>query len=126
MTANPYNQLPPMTLFKVSSSVSAGTDEGRWVYTVQPAVAIAAVVGATGSYSFEAGLVENGTYLGINVYEFGNDTTSHYGIDPSSLPGTFALQPIPDDRIVPGMMIDPENPKVLLFWPNQFDGLCSG
>jgi len=124
MTPNPYNQLPPMTLFKVTSSESAGTDEGRWVYTVSPAMAVEAVVDSSGGYTFEAGIVENGSYLGINVYEFGNDTTEHQGVVIANLPGTFALQPIPDDRIVPGMMIDPENPKVLLFWPNQFDGTC--
>jgi len=125
MTANPYNQLPPMTLFKVTDSVSTGTNEGRWVYTVRPAVVNEAIVDSGGNFTFEAGLVENGTYLGINVYEFGNTTTYHQGVVRANLPGTFALQPIPDDRIVPGMMIDPENPKVLLFWPNQFDGGCS-
>ena len=125
MTANPVTQLAPLSLFKVISSVSAGTNEGRWIYTVRPASSFDAVNDATGAFTLEFGQIDGYSYLGINVYELGNTTTVHQGITISGLPGTFALQAIPNDRIVPGIMIDPENPKVILFWPNQFDGACS-
>lgn len=125
MTPNPVTQLAPVTLFQVQSSVSAGTDEGRWIYTVRPASNFDAVVDAAGSWTVEYGEVESYDFVGLNVYELGNTTTNHMGIALSSLPGTYAVQPIPDDRIVPGIMIDPEDPKVILFWPNQFDGACS-
>ena len=126
MTPTPITQLPPLSLFRVQSSVSAGTDEGRWIYTVEPASSFESVVNSLGTWTLDFGEVESSSFVGINVYELGNTTTTHHGIDPTTLPGTFELQPIPDDRIVPGLMIDPENPKVILFWPNQFDGACSG
>lgn len=124
MTPTPVTQLPPLSLFMVTDSETAGTNEGRWIYTVRPASSFDAVVDASGNWTVEFGKVESYSFVGINVYELGNTTTTHQGVTISSIPGTYALQPIPTNRIVPGLMIDPENPKVLLFWPGQFDGSC--
>ena len=90
-----------------------------------PASNFNAVVSSSGTWSVEYGAIESDVFVGLNVYELGNTTSAHMGITLSTLPGTYAVQPIPDDRIVPGIMIDPEDPKVILFWPNQFDGACS-
>ncbi len=125
MTPNPYNQLAPVSLFEIQSATSAGTNAGRWVYVVKPAATFAAVNDATGAMTIDHGEVDSYTFQAVNVYEIGNTTTVHLGITIADLPGTFALQPIPTGRIVPGIMIDPENPKVVVFWPNQFDGACS-
>jgi hypothetical protein len=57
-----------------------------------------------------------------NVFESANTSTFSMGIDHTSLPGTYQLQPIPDDAIVP-VWITPVG--AFLMWPNQFDGACS-
>jgi len=57
----------------------------------------------------------------VNAFESGNTSTQSMGILHSDLPGTYQLQAIPDDTIVP-LWITPVG--AFLMWPNQFDGEC--
>ena len=62
----------------------------------------------------------------INLYEQGNTSSSHMGINPTLLPGTYELKPIPNDTILPGTYVSAQDADfIVLLWPNQFDGTCA-
>lgn len=57
----------------------------------------------------------------LNVFEMANTSTHSMGIAHADLPGTYELQPIPNDTIVP-IWAHPNG--FITLWPNQFDGDC--
>lgn len=107
----------------IESTPFTTTDIGKWEYTV---IAVYPTM-STDADEVEWTDSDQSAFNGaLNLYEQGNTTTVHMGITIANLPGTFELQPIPDDAIVPGMYISAQNfDAVFLWYPNQFDGACS-
>ena len=81
-------------------------------------------VGPTNSFSTTIEVPDNsgpGQYTLLNVFEMANTATHSMGIAHADLPGTYELQPIPTDTIVP-IWAHPNG--FITLWPNQFDGEC--
>ena len=110
--------------FRVISATAHGTAGiGKWSYKV---IAVYPVMSADRDEVTWSDSSQSAISGALNLYEQANTTTEHMGIDPSTLPGTFELQPIPDDAIVPGLYISSQQfDGVFLWYPNQFDGACS-
>jgi hypothetical protein len=120
MVAGYLNNIEPAVhTFKVLSSEVI--DDNRWKYVVQPVTVQLLDTDAP----VTAAPADEAFHEAWNVYEVANTSTVAMGITVADLPGTFDLQPIPDDSIVPGFYTQgEERMAVLLFWPNQFDGAC--
>ena len=138
MIGTPWHNLVPVKVIE-SEPVDDDSEDGRWRYTVQVVKFGASVLdvpdvptipGPPPGEEEGGGPVELKAY---NMYEYANTQTSHMGIDPSTLPGSFELKPIPNDTIVPAFIsngrADDANATrgvmVLLLWPNQFSGACN-
>tara|TARA_E500000305_G_C3956392_1_gene204796 strand:+ start:309 stop:692 length:384 start_codon:yes stop_codon:yes gene_type:complete len=127
MIGTPWHNLSPVKV--ISSSAIAG-QSGRWLYMVQAVQFGSSVEDVPTVPTIPTGGPKE--YKAYSMFEYANTASSHMGVDPTSLAGNFALQPIPDDTIVPafisnGIASDPnatEGSMVLLLWPNQFDGTC--
>jgi hypothetical protein len=110
----------PSQFWRVQSSTP--TNSGQWKYTVISVLPRVATDPADLTWDDVA---QTGFLNAINLYEQGNTTTSHMGIDPETLPGNFELQPIPDDTIIPGTYVSAQDADfIVLLWPNQFSGDC--
>jgi hypothetical protein len=110
---------PAVHTFKVRSS--SVIDDNRWKYVVQPV----AVQLLETDAPVTAAPADEAFFEAWNVYEIANTADLAMGIAVADLPGTFELQAIPTDSIVPGFYTQgEERMAVLLFWPNQFDGDC--
>ncbi len=127
MIGTPWHNVCPV---KIISSTAIDGESGRWQYLVQVVEFGSSVTDVPTVPTVPAGGPEQ--LKAYNMYEYNNTSSSHMGVDPASLEGTFALQPIPNDTIVPafianGRAADTEATKgamVMLLFPNQFDGDC--
>ena len=83
---------------KITSSTAMNAPaDGRWIYTVVEVLftndrTIEDLSGATDQ--------PLNSWNVINLREMGNTTTVHDGVTIADLPGTFALQPIPNGAMV--------------------------
>jgi hypothetical protein len=110
----------PSQFWRVQSSTP--TNSGQWKYTV---ISVEPRVATDPEDLTWDDVAQTGFLNAINLYEQGNTSSSHMGISVSSLPGSFVLQPIPDDTIVPGTYVSAQDADfIVLLWPNQFDGTC--
>ena len=110
----------PSQFWRVQSSTA--TNSGQWKYTV---ISVEPRVATDPEDLTWDDVAQTGFLNAINLYEQGNTSSSHMGISVSSLPGSFVLQPIPDDTIVPGTYVSAQDADfIVLLWPNQFDGTC--
>ena len=110
----------PSQFWRVQSSTP--TNSGQWKYTV---ISVEPRVATDPEDLTWDNVAQTGFINAINLYEQGNTSSSHMGIDPETLPGNFELQPIPDDTIVPGTYLSAQNVDfIVLLWPNQFSGAC--
>ena len=110
----------PSQFWRVQSSTA--TNSGQWKYTV---ISVESRVATDPEDLTWDDVAQTGFINAINLYEQGNTSSSHMGISVSSLPGSFVLQPIPDDTIVPGTYVSAQDADfIVLLWPNQFDGTC--
>jgi hypothetical protein len=110
----------PSQFWRVQSSTP--TNSGQWKYTV---ISVEPRVATDPEDLTWDDVAQTGFINAINLYEQGNTSSSHMGISVSSLPGSFVLQPIPDDTIVPGTYVSAQDADfIVLLWPNQFDGTC--
>ena len=114
----------PSQFWRVQSSTP--TNSGQWKYTV---ISVEPRVATDPEDLTWDDVAQTGFLNAINLYEQGNTSSSHMGINPASLPGSgstvFALKPIPDDTIVPGTYVSAQDADfIVLLWPNQFDGVC--
>ena len=110
----------PSQFWRVQSSTA--TNSGQWKYTV---ISVEPRVATDPEDLTWDDVAQTGFINAINLYEQGNTSSSHMGISVSSLPGSFVLQPIPDDTIVPGTYVSAQDADfIVLLWPNQFDGTC--
>ncbi len=57
----------------------------------------------------------------LNVFESGNTSSASMGVDHASLPGSYELQPCPNDTVV---LLWSHPVGHVMAWPNQFDGDC--
>ena len=111
----------PSQFWRVQSSTA--TNSGQWKYTV---ISVEPRVATDPEDLTWDDVAQTGFINAINLYEQGNTSSSHMGISVSSLPGSFVLQPIPDDTIVPGTYVSAQDADfIVLLWPNQFDGTCA-
>tara|TARA_R110000787_G_scaffold28343_2_gene77508 strand:- start:143 stop:529 length:387 start_codon:yes stop_codon:yes gene_type:complete len=113
----------PSQFWRVQSSTALlPTGSGKWKYTV---ISVEPRVATDPEDLTWDDVAQTGFINAINLYEQGNTTTSHMGIDPETLPGNFELQPIPADAIVPGTYVSAQDADfIVLLWPNQFSGAC--
>ena len=110
----------PSQFWRVQSSTA--TNSGQWKYTV---ISVLPRVATDPEDLTWDNVAQTGFLNAINLYEQGNTTTSHMGIDPTTLPGTYELKPIPDNTIVPGTYVSAQDADfIVLLWPNQFSGDC--
>lgn len=111
----------PTQFWKVQSSTA--TNSGQWKYTV---ISVLPRVATDPEDLTWDNVAQTGFLNAINLYEQGNTSSSHMGIDPTTLPGTYELKPIPDNTIVPGTYVSAQDADfIVLLWPNQFDGTCA-
>jgi len=111
----------PSQFWKVQSSTA--TNSGQWKYTV---ISVLPRVATDPEDLTWDNVAQTGFLNAINLYEQGNTSSSHMGIDPTTLPGTYELKPIPDNTIVPGTYVSAQDADfIVLLWPNQFDGACA-
>ena len=111
----------PSQFWRVQSSTA--TNSGQWKYTV---ISVEPRVATDPEDLTWDDVAQTGFLNAINLYEQGNTSSSHMGIDPPLLPGTYELKPIPDDTIVPGTYVSAQDTDfIVLLWPNQFDGACA-
>ena len=97
------------------------TDSGKWRYTVEEVLFSTPETFATVTGGFESDRV-------VNLAERDNTTTSHSGIDPADLVGSFSLRSIPEGAIVDCYVAsngDATNPNTVWFnRPGEFYGGC--
>ena len=112
---------------KVIESEAVPTDppggvSNRWKYQLE-SLKFDPQTGTIGSPADKFTLPRAGVW---NVCELANTQTVAMGITIANLPGTFALQPVPDGTIVPVWLgVDDSSEWTgFLIWPNQFDGEC--
>ena len=111
----------PSQFWRVQSSTA--TNSGQWKYTV---ISVLPRVATDPEDLTWDNVAQTGFLNAINLYEQGNTSSSHMGIDPTTLPGTYELKPIPDNTIVPGTYVSAQDADfIVLLWPNQFDGACA-
>ena len=111
----------PVQLWRVQSSTA--TNSGQWKYTV---ISVEPRVATDPTDLTWDDVAQTGFINAINLYEQGNTSSSHMGINPTTLPGTYELKPIPDDAIVQGTYVSAQDADfIILLWPNQFDGTCA-
>jgi hypothetical protein len=110
----------PSQFWKVQSSTA--TNSGQWKYTV---ISVLPRVATDPEDLTWDDVAQTGFLNAINLYEQGNTSSSHMGIDPTMLPGTYELKPIPNNTIVPGTYVSAQDADfIVLLWPSQFDGTC--
>ena len=105
--------------------VDDGVDRGKWVYTVK-------AIDWPAEYAFPtASRVDSGfeSTSALNLWELSNDATEHFGIQVSTLPDGFALDPVPIGAFVmvwsASAKPDTQGFRLALFtYPNQFNGTC--
>tara|TARA_R110000796_G_scaffold35691_1_gene91547 strand:- start:763 stop:1224 length:462 start_codon:yes stop_codon:yes gene_type:complete len=101
--------------------ITAGTS-GQWIYTVAEVLFSTDEVSALVTGGFASDHV-------VNLAERDNTSTSHSGIDPADLAGTFDLQPIPVDAVVACYVSNngnATNPNTVWFnRPGEFYGTCT-
>ena len=111
----------PSQFWRVQSSTA--TNSGQWKYTV---ISVEPRVATDPEDLTWDDVAQTGFINAINLYEQGNTSSSHMGINPTLLPGTYVLKAIPDDAIVPGTYVSAQDADfIVLMWPNQFDGTCA-
>ena len=111
----------PSQFWRVQSSTA--TNSGQWKYTV---ISVEPRVATDPEDLTWDDVAQTGFINAINLYEQGNTSSSHMGINPTLLPGTYVLKAIPDDTIVPGTYVSAQDADfIVLLWPNQFDGTCA-
>ncbi len=93
----------------------------RWYYEVELVEYDPTSTGPTNSFSTPIEVPDTGVLSLLNVFEMANTATHSMGIAHADLPGTYELQPIPTDTIVP-IWAHPNG--FITLWPNQFDGDC--
>ena len=89
------------------------TDLKRWKYTLE-----VMELSEEGWDSFAAAATVEDV---LNVFESGNTNSVSMGVSHATLPGSYALQPCPDNTVVP-FWAHPVG--YVMIWPNQFDGAC--
>ena len=102
----------------------AGASINRWRYTVEE------VNMSDTNNPIDLDSVSNGFSHDqvLNVAEWGNDADTSSGVDKDNLPGSYALQPIENGRIVPVYVSQTETDPYVFAWfnsPGEFDGVCS-
>lgn len=119
---------PVVHMFKVLSATlqtelvdEIPTGQNRWLYVVQPCT--------TQVLNTDKPVVQvistAPPVKAWNLYEVDNDHTIAMGVTVANLPGSYDLQPIPDDTVVPGSYTQGEERNFVFLWyPNQFDGAC--
>jgi hypothetical protein len=111
----------PSQFWRVQSSTP--TNSGQWKYTV---ISVEPRVATDPEDLTWDDVAQTGFINAINLYEQGNTSSSHMGINPTLLPGTYELKPIPNNAIVPGTYVSAQDADfIVLLWPNQFDGTCA-
>jgi hypothetical protein len=111
----------PSQFWRVQSSTA--TNSGQWKYTV---ISVLPRVATDPEDLTWDDVAQTGFLNAINLYEQGNTSSSHMGINLTTLPGTYELKPIPDNTIVPGTYVSAQDADfIVLLWPNQFDGTCA-
>ena len=128
MIGTPWHNLCPV---RVSSSTPIAGESGRWQYTVQVVQFGSSVTDLPTVPAIPSGGPKE--LKAYNMFEYANTSAAHMGVDPASLEGTYALQPIPTGTIVPAFIANgrigdanaTNGVMVLLLWPNQFDGDCA-
>ena len=98
---------------------------GKWVYTVK-------AIDWPDEYEFPTqARTESGfeSTSALNLWELSNDATEHFGIQVSTLPSDFALEPVPIGAFVmvwaSSAKPDTQGFRLALFqYPNQFNGTC--
>ena len=111
----------PSQFWRVQSSTP--TNSGQWKYTV---ISVEPRVATDPEDLTWDDVAQTGFLNAINLYEQGNTSSSHMGINPTLLPGTYELKPIPNDTILPGTYVSAQDADfIVLLWPNQFDGTCT-
>lgn len=104
------------TLLRVVSSTEQVDDndngQNRWDYQVN-----------FGNWNDETTLATVSDFEAENIWEKSNTSSVVMGITISSLPGSYSLQPCPNETFVMGFF-SPISMKWLFQWPNQFDGNC--
>ena len=98
------------------------TSSGQWRYTVEEVRFSSPETFATMTGGFESDRV-------VNLAERDNTTTSHTGIDPAALPGSYDLEPAPVGAVVACFVAangDATNPNTVWFdRPGEFFGTCT-
>ena len=111
----------PSQFWRVQSSTP--TNSGQWKYTV---ISVEPRVATDPEDLTWDDVAQTGFINAINLYEQGNTSSSHMGINPTLLPGTYELKPIPNNAIVIGTYVSAQDADfIVLLWPNQFDGTCA-
>lgn len=111
----------PSQFWRVQSSTP--TNSGQWKYTV---ISVEPRVATDPEDLTWDDVAQTGFINAINLYEQGNTSSSHMGINPALLPGTYELKPIPNNAIVIGTYVSAQDADfIVLLWPNQFDGTCA-
>lgn len=111
----------PSQFWRVQSSTP--TNSGQWKYTV---ISVEPRVATDPEDLTWDDVAQTGFINAINLYEQGNTSSSHMGINPTLLPGTYELKPIPNNAIVIGTYVSAQDADfIVLLWPNQFDGTCT-
>ncbi len=95
---------------------------GKWRYTVAEVLFSTPETFATTTGGFESDRV-------VNLAERDNTTTSHSGIDPDDLPGSYDLQAVPVGSVVACYVSsngNATNPNTVWFdRPGEFFGACT-
>ena len=121
---------PVVHMFKVLSSTlqtenvgdpPVATGQNRWVYVVQPCTVQVLDTDVPKVEVFST----SPPVKAWNLYEVTNTDTTAMGVTVEDLPGSFDLQPIPNNTVVPGSYTQGEERNFVFLWyPNQFDGAC--
>lgn len=125
MIGTPWHNVVPVKVIESTQVAS-----GRWQYVVQVVEFGSSVQDVPDVPTIPAGGPKQ--LIAYNMYEYANTSSSHMGVNPTSLIGTYALQPIPTGSIVPAFIANgraadanaTNGVMVMLLWPNQIDGAC--
>lgn len=125
MIGTPWHNLVPVQVIESTQVAS-----GRWQYVVQVVQFGSSAQDVPTVPTVPAGGPTQ--LIAYNMYEYANTSSSHMGVNPTSLIGTYALQPIPTGSIVPAFIANgraadantTNGVMVMLLWPNQIDGAC--
>ncbi len=106
---------------KITAYVGQSGQSGKWIYTVEEVLFSSETTfsTATGGFTFDHV---------VNLAERDNTTTSHSGIDPDNLLGSFDLIHVPIGAVVDCYVAsngDATNPNTVWFnRPGEFYGGC--